>query len=380
MPKKERESVGADGNAGKKSKSSMTMVTASLSSDLQPLATSRVDGLANWLQKHNVPLHGLEFKPSKQCGNTMGVFASQPFAKGDLLFFVPKECIFGPAQYTNTPLTSYLVKQAEAIGMPEQITVELLIWVHMLANKEGLGCLSAYMQSLSDVSPTLLDYPQDLLSALNATNLGASLHKLKHLLGEKAEFLNKIRSSNPQEASAQGLTDLVCSEQGLTWACGHYLSRRYPLHFSPDHASLPLDTMYRESGGLGWGNVGALVPLLDLLNHSPTPPPNTHWLQFEPTPAGLKVLANLPRAIGEELFSDYGGVSVEQMLYAFGCVTETSSSNSISSTISSSSGAGDVHAFAVQLKGDSGVFYIRPGPSIPQVSKASFIGSSLHVH
>ncbi|RYY84349.1 hypothetical protein EON63_09450, partial [archaeon] len=231
-----------------------TSATSSTQSNSRSLATSRVDGLASWLQAHNVALTGLEFKPSKQCDNTMGAFATQPFAQGNLLFFVPKECIFGPAQYANTPLSRFLDHQASLLGVPEQVTVELLIWVHMLASKEGVSMgigYTPYMQSLSDISPSLLNYPVDLLSTLNHTNLGASLNKLRHLLSQKTALLSKIRNSNSTEANGLGLTEFVCSEEGLIWACGHYLSRRYPLHFSPDHALLSLDTVYREGGGLG---------------------------------------------------------------------------------------------------------------------------------
>eukprot|EP01031_Cornospumella_fuschlensis_P042924 gene42924-52450_t len=235
------------------------------------LASSRVDGLTVWLQTHNVSLQDIEFKPSELCGNTMGAFATRSFAKGDLLFFVPKECIFGPTQYFQTELSQYLTSRASLLDSADQITVELLIWVHMLASKEGVSAglgFTPYMRSLSDTSPSLLNYPEDLLSTLNHTNLGASITKLKHLIREKSALLFKIRADNPQCASMHGLSDFVCSEAGLTWACGHYLSRRYPVSFSPDHAIVSSSTgVIREAGGLGWGGVGALVPLLDILNH-----------------------------------------------------------------------------------------------------------------
>ena len=80
------------------------------------------------------------------------------------------------------------------------------------------------------------------------------------------------------------------------------------------------------------GNIGSLVPLLDILNHNH----DREWLKFTISSGKLQVICNHPVDIvsnyfslqirssntflvqGEELYSNYGHLSNEQLLYAYG--------------------------------------------------------------
>ena len=54
----------------------------------------------------------------------------------------------------------------------------------------------------------------------------------------------------------------------LIWARGHYLSRRYPSRFGGDKESNQnCHCLASDARELDMDNLGALVPLLDILNH-----------------------------------------------------------------------------------------------------------------
>ena len=107
-------------------------------------------------------------------------------------------------------------------------------------------------------------------------------------------MLHETRACLSSTSSADSFPESTYSLSNLLWARGHYLSRRYPEHFactSTDFVNnacqLPKEPGVEENG--------ALVPLLDVLNHKNTVG-GMEWLSFsgEEDSEYLTVSTNFP--------------------------------------------------------------------------------------
>ena len=114
----------------------------------------------------------------------------------------------------------------------------------------------------------------------------------------------------------------------VLWARNHYLSRRYPgeyAEFSPDSEGR-LQEFIREHD---LQDLGAYVPLLDLLNHKNIEN-GKEWLTFELDDCYLTVRTNFDVNEHEELYSNYGSKPNEMLLYAYGFSIEKNAFDSVS--------------------------------------------------
>lgn len=307
--------------------------------------SSLSDPLCEWLAVNHVGMNGISFAQSTL--GSLGCFADKRFEVGDLMFTVPKQCLFGIENVEGSGLARFLVQEAEALGQAERCTAELLLWISMILAKHTPSALHyACMNSLDACSPSLLSWPSDLLGALRGSNLGSSLHTLSCSLEQKAALLQAIYSRCPAAAQAQGLTEGMCSADELRWAAGHYLSRRYPGKYQqPSSSSSSSSSLLLQHREAGIGNMGVLVPLLDILNHND----QQDWLSLQLSAEGLQVICKYPRDKGEELFSNYGQLGSEQLLFAFGFALPANAHDD----------------FALQLRGSDRVFRIGLDGSIP---------------
>ena len=93
------------------------------------------------------------------------------------------------------------------------------------------------------------------------------------------ELLEEIRLKFPEKSDTL-IPRSVFNRESLIWAEGHYLSRRYPGHFKNDNENSSFTKNKISIDELGpepmLGSTGALVPLLDILNHDDT----CNWLDF----------------------------------------------------------------------------------------------------
>jgi hypothetical protein len=338
-------SDGVNSHLQKKSKADVD-VDSSLTKSSVPhcqfeLATTNsesLDILSTWFQGRKFTgLENLEFKNSATCGNSLGCFAKKDFSVGDMLFSVPQSCILGLGLTMDHPIANFVFHEAKKHQCFDRVSIELLVWLVMIDGKyidhenvddddsddEGhIPPLHVYLSSLSDPSPSLLHWDPELCKALEGTNLGTSLKTLESTLKAHAEFLVDLSKWN-KKGCVRLLPPKYFNYDSLLWACGHYLSRRYPGHFATQiYHDLTVDDnkFSRESN---FGNVGALVPLLDILNHND----EHEWLKFEVKNNALHVICNHPVKTGEELFSNYGGLSNEQLLFAYGYCTAQNSND-----------------------------------------------------
>ena len=106
------------------------------------------------------------------------------------------------------------------------------------------------------MSPCPFEWPIDLLEALNGTNLESVFSD--NAYNSNLSFINEFIRQFPEEFPSN-----FSALSSLKWAKGHYISRRYPNKYSLG-VNIPHSAFEREHQ---LDKIGALVPLLDILNH-----------------------------------------------------------------------------------------------------------------
>jgi hypothetical protein len=229
----------------------------------------------------------------------VGCYALKDFNCGDVMFEVPQKCIMSAINVRNSSVATALKRYAAESDKLPLVSAELLIWMEMCKQREDQsGSFHPYMQSLSELEPTISSWTPALLEGLEGTNLGGTMRSgWRERLHEQADLLASfIAEVHALETYKHVRTEVPSLETWsscpLLWARGHYLSRRYPGKFaiSVDSTASGATTSSAEGRELGFRNLGALVPLLDILNHKP----GTEWLTFRPTEQSLQVLCKEP--------------------------------------------------------------------------------------
>lgn len=285
-----------------------------IASDAIVSSSDSSGSLSAWLRQSGAKMDGLYFKTSDECGQTLGCFTNKAIEAGDILFTVPRRCLYGLRDVLDSELTNYILQEAEKREKVDICSAEKLLWTNMIASRLSPSAnWSPYFDSLDKMSPSALSWPSDLLSLLDDTNQGTALKTLAQSLQDYHVLLVDIMQSSPEESQRHGLVAATCDLEALRWACGHYLSRRYPEHFHPCSATQSTHTLFQRRE-TNFGNLGTMVPLLDVLNHDD----QRDWLRFDVQDDALVVISNYPRAPGDELFSNYGCLGNDQLLFAFG--------------------------------------------------------------
>lgn len=272
---------------------------------------SAVKSLLEWFQANGFTgLDNVDFKISQTCNNTLGCFAKKSFHKGEVLFTIPQSHIIGQHEVLDSEISQYILKQVKELHLESKISLEFLYWLFLISAKEQEK-YGEYLNSLSAESPSLLNWDSQMLLLLEDTNLAASISDLKDSIDRYVEVLDTIRKNSPKEAALL-IPAVRFNKTSLIWAAGHYLSRRYPAKFGINvDESLRIEGISKEKN---LGNLGTMVPLLDILNHDH----EEEWLRLEVRQNSLVVLCNHSVREGQELFSNYGDLSNGQLLFAYG--------------------------------------------------------------
>ena len=265
-----------------------------------------------------------------ECGGSLGGFAARDFSIGEVLFSIPLSCILSLSNTSDSQITGLVREAARALGDSKLVTSELLIWLTMIQEvTDERNFFYPFLRSLDRQSPSPLSWSQDLAATLEGTNMStmtssfSSIEKHSHFLTEARNWAMKAGRDS----------SCICAEsfnlESLIWARGHYLARRYPGTFSSaesyekskreDEGDADGHILISDDGReRGMMNLGALVPLLDILNHNP----DREWLKFDVSNGCLNVICNYDIKEGSEIFSNYGSLSNEMLLFAYGFCLE----------------------------------------------------------
>ena len=336
--------------------------------DVALSSTTSYTPLLAWLERCGATgLDHLRFEMSPL--GSLGCFAGRDFAVGDELFSVPWSCIVTFNDTERSP-TVALVKEGVAAAVAASsslMTAELLLWVFLIeqrattdeSSSSSSSTYGPFLSSLDATSPSPLSWPGDLLKALEATNIG-TMAAAKATLEQQLELLTAVRRwGEVQRKDPHALTVLRehVDLAALQWARGHYLARRYPAHFAGDvkGSSSGPPGVARE---VGLENLGALVPLLDILNHSD----EEDFLAFDVRDGRLHVLCNHARQAGDELLSNYGLLSNERLVFAYGFAVADNPYDTVALKLmcGQGSGGGEVTNVGTYYVGRGGVEGVPP--------------------
>ena len=264
-----------------------------MQSSESPLASLSTEKLQHWLTLCGCTgLGDLELRNSVDSeGNAVGLgcFAQRSFRAGEVLFTVPQKCIFSAANGASGPFVPALLKYARNNSLSHLISSELLLWAEMCRQKwEPRSYFHGYLISLSDIEPSLASWNDELRQGFEGTNLAGSI--VNHMIlkvQQQAQLLLDFKKSREFEGDLSA-PDAMWSYESLLWARGHYLSRRYPGSFAVDESGSTKTGVPGIEGEIWLDRQGALVPLLDILNHKP----GGKWISFEASPQHLKVICN----------------------------------------------------------------------------------------
>ena len=210
--------------------------------------SSKFVEVADWLKEQGAQgLDDLQFRQSHDHG--LGCFAGRDFIAGDVLFTIPTSCIFGlGVTKDKSTITETLRMFVKDSAQPIVLTSELLIWLHMIhAKYDASSPFHRYFSSLSEVSPSMLSWPEELrTSCVEGTNL-ASVLKYRDTIERYSTLLTDVRTwlaTSHTIAATETASEQACFSfpethfnlDTLLWACGHYLSRRYPGTFAADRS------------------------------------------------------------------------------------------------------------------------------------------------
>ena len=247
------------------------------------LSSSNSTDLLSWMTlAHGI--NDLSFCKSEL--GSLGCFAKRNFAVGDLLFAVPTSYILTYHDANNSKEVVLIREGVQSLhdagtlqSSPQVMTTELLVWVFMIVQwKTHDSVFGPYMKSLDSVSPSPLSWPHDLLLALQSTNIGDMKSSIEMLTKQCALLAEVYEWGIINNRDISFLHPNIVNMTTLTWARGHYLSRRYPSRFGGDKGNINKSHCHaNDARELDMDNLGALVPLLDILNHDDT----QEYLRFD---------------------------------------------------------------------------------------------------
>jgi len=286
------------------------------SSNSSSSSNSRISNSSSKLQEfyeqNNIKgLDSIVFEYSNDCDST-GAFALKDYSKDDILLEIPLSSLFSLKKVSNAINIDRLRLASLSYDNSSRIlTTELFIYLEMIHQYNTIDSqFYWYFKSLNPIAPTMLLWKEG--SEAKGTNLYSSILEIDETIKNYVTFLdharqwNKLQDDNDYNDATSWLEH--ANYDSLLWARSHYLSRRYP-----DFAKSYIDKNDNDEREIGLGNVGNLVPVLDLLNHDH----NDKWLRLEVHDDKLLVIINVDRSKGDELFSNYGNLSNEELLYAY---------------------------------------------------------------
>lgn len=261
----------------------------------------------------------------------LGCFAAKDFKSGDILFAIPKTCILSFSEVMSSETISQILSLSKNLDeeLQKEITCEFLIWIFMIEQRfnneeDNHKKFYLYMNSFDTVIITPECWGTEYLDILSNTNLGKSCSDVTLMLYRKTSTVEKLRelyarkqlidlkSNKRPRSDDKLLPDYIFNHRSLAWARSHYISRRYPYLF-PETSQESYGLVLREEN---FGNIGSLCPVLDILNHDD----RQDYLDLTIDSSGNYFIISTKINIvkGQEIYSNYGKLSNESLLFTYG--------------------------------------------------------------
>jgi hypothetical protein len=316
--------------------------------------------------------HPFSVRFSETFGTTL--VASRALAPHSLLFRLPSQYLITYDAVCATNLSKVIREclillnggknTSPNAGSNEsiQLSPEEFTWLNMVywRGSPETSSQQVYLNSLSNLPPNLAAWPQSLRDELIGSNVYAVIDEsgesnqvdgngrvVQNLLAK----LDRIRSvlhgchSVTTEAIqgqsiagsilAEDTKSSIFTEESLSWARGHFLSRRFPANMKN------LANLHKEGSSnyhlAGYGDATSMfIPVLDLMNHTPIKE-NACSLEMTDDGRYLQVCSgNLALERGDELFYCYSeaGLSNEVLLQGYGFCLPNNPADTVSVKIS----------------------------------------------
>jgi hypothetical protein len=313
--------------------------------------------------------------------------ASKALAPGCLLFRLPSECLLTYERVCSTPLSQLirdLISSSSTSSTaddvdthtdtdaditrglqisPEELTwLNMIVWLHF---PEDEKLFHIYLKALDVIPPVASSWPKSLQDQLKGSNVYAVLEdsgnsdkvvgnvvviqNLLKLLDRLRGLLKQQNTSTTHTAATAAIVpilsdegkDSIFSARSISWARGHFLSRRFPdrlLCTSSEQALRASSTTTRPPNKHtpGYGHAtSAFIPVLDLMNHNPTKP-KTCTITMSRDGRFLDVrTGEVALEAGDELFYCYGEtLSNEVLLQGYGFCLPNNPADTVSVKIS----------------------------------------------
>lgn len=218
-----------------------------------------------------------------------GIFACVDLPSGFELR-VPRRFLFSPKAAATTALGARL---KHAGFDPEAVCIAVLAHARRSPSDAQFG---AYASRLPKMAPDVSSWPTDTQAFLSGSCLGAALH---HAMADLRELHGRLAAAMDE----QGTQHFTVEELG--WARGMMLSRR----FEDTESGAALE----PTGKGAWGEVGMLVPLIDMLNHN-----GKEECTLSVDGDDMLLCNKTPKFRGQQVFHNYGDKSNEHLLAMYG--------------------------------------------------------------
>lgn len=300
---------------------------------------------------------------------TVGTYvtAARRLEPGSLLFKMKSDYLITYKTVSSTPLSQIILSLPDISISPEE-----LVWLNMIAwlnDKDENNPRRIFLQALSKVPPNASSWPTFLQEQLKGSNAysvldssGANddtpgnvsaVKNLLNLLGDIRASIQTKRPNSKNDADDEALSKAteilvenpassIFTEESISWARGHFLSRRFPdlqpkIDAFAQHqdqgegdslkdlvakatAARATSAPLQHLNGYG-GKLSTLIPILDLMNHRFD---KASTCTLEVTASGVEMRTGETTVEkGQELFYCYGDKSNEVLLQGYGfCVSD----------------------------------------------------------
>ena len=292
-----------------------------------------LETLTNWFKTNGFTGdQNLYIKQSDE-NKGYGCFAKKNLFAGEILFKIPRSHIIS---FNNVYLDSSFFNQLEKYKsytknspLSNKISAEFLIWIYICEQKKSKNSkFFDYLNSLPTIPPNISTWDDNLVEKLKGSNLYHKIVQDKTLFKDYELLLEEIKKNIIPEDDDQRFSLEMIDIQDVLWARNHYLSRRYPGEYG-QFSSNSEDKLQEFKRERDLQDLGAYVPLLDLLNHKNIKN-GKEWLTFDLDDRYLTVLTNFDVNEHMELYSNYGSKPNEMLLYAYGFSIENNIFDSVS--------------------------------------------------